>query len=139
MTRQRGRVFAVTLLAAFFTSLSVRAQTNTPPSGVTVADDATGRTVHLRNGQTLAVRLAANATTGYHWSVQSGTGRCLELTSNTYLESRSSALGRGGTAVFVFTARRAGSTALKLGYSRPFEPHVPPVRAYVLMVVVQGG
>jgi inhibitor of cysteine peptidase len=107
--------------------------------GVTVSDDANGRTVHLQSGQILTVRLEANATTGYRWSVLSGTGECLGLTSDNYRESQSSAVGRGGTAVFVFTAMQAGTTELKLGYSRPFEPHAPPARTYSLRVTIQGG
>jgi predicted secreted protein len=140
ITRQRRRMLGAWLLAAFaLTSPSMRAQMSSRASGVAVADDANGGTVHLRSGQALTVKLAANATTGYRWSVWSGTGECLELTAHAYQESRSSAVGRGGTAVLVFTAKRTGSTELKLGYARPFEPHAPPVRTYVLTVIVKGG
>jgi predicted secreted protein len=68
---------------------------------VTVGSPANGKTVELKKGDTLVVRLAANPTTGYDWAVVSKP-RALKLVKSTFLAPHSQAIGQGGTDVFRF-------------------------------------
>lgn len=109
-----------------------------PPPVVTVSAANQDEPIHLQPGQQLEVRLAANITTGYSWSVQQVDRDVLRPTGDpgyTPDPAPAGLAGRGGTAVLRFVAGNPGSTHLSLGYARPWE-NVPPEQTYTLDVTV---
>jgi inhibitor of cysteine peptidase len=103
---------------------------------VTVGAGWNGNSVSLERGDTLVVRLAGNATTGYAWRIASAP-RSLRKLGSSYLVRKTTPplVGRGGTYVFRFAAR-PGHGTLRLIYQRPWEKRTPPLRTFTLRVSV---
>lgn len=94
------------------------------PSATVVTDQDDGSTVYLSVGDTLEVRLEANATTGYEWGVDDPAPGNLQLSSSEYEPgppNLAPVAGSGGTAVFVFEAVAMGDDTLSLTYEQPWE------------------
>ena len=110
------------------------AKPHTSTIAVTMAES--GHAVSLALGQRLRVELPAQAGTGYSWSIISGAKPMLHLKSSavTHVTHRP-----GGSAiqVFRFTAVAAGSGRLRIGYRRPWEHAVPPVKRFSLRIRVR--
>jgi len=103
---------------------------------ITVGRAANGSQRSLCRGDLLVVRLSSNPSTGYAWRVRSGTRPVLALSSRTYVPPKDKLLGAPGTAVLRFRAVAAGTTVLRLAYTRPWEKGVPPARTFTLRVTV---
>jgi inhibitor of cysteine peptidase len=86
---------------------------------LTAADD--GRTVDLRVGDSVVLRLAENPTTGYQWVLEPGSDDVLALQSSDYVGPTGSNVGAGGQRVFTFKAARAGSATAHLRLRRGWE------------------
>jgi len=99
------------------------------------AEDDGGQVV-LEVGQTLAISLEGNPTTGYTWEAVEFDEGVLEQGETEY-EASSKAIGAGGTETLQFKAVRAGEVALRLVYHRPWEKDVKPAKTYALKVVVR--
>jgi inhibitor of cysteine peptidase len=84
---------------------------------ITLGEHDSGRTVELRAGETLEVRLNENPGTGYRWAVELARG-FEELGSR--FES-GGAVGAAGVRVFQFRAPRAGNYELRLKQWREWE------------------
>jgi uncharacterized lipoprotein YbaY/predicted secreted protein/heat shock protein HslJ len=108
-----------------------------PPADVTLTNSDNGASVGLKAGQTLAVRLDSNPTTGYSWQVAEVDGAVLKQQGEPqFFRPADAPLGAGGVQVFRFVAT-AGQTRLTLVYRRPFEPNVPPADTFSVQVAVQ--
>lgn len=97
---------------------------------------ASGSRQALHPGDTLAVSLAANLSTGYSWTVDARPA-ALRLAGRTYTLKPGTAIGRGGTSVLTFRADRAGTGTLALGYRRIWEKGKAPLRTFRVTVVVR--
>jgi inhibitor of cysteine peptidase len=98
-----------------------------------LSDDVT-----LAVGDTFELSLCANATTGFQWDeVQLSDAAVLNLVSREYLAPKSDAVGAAGSEHFVFKARQAGSTTVKIEYSRPWEGGEKGVWSYTLTATVR--
>jgi predicted secreted protein len=119
--RRPTAVLALSLAAFALLAASASAAT------ITVTKANNGKTVTLKKGDKLVVKLAANATTGYAWKVKSVDKTVLEPVSSKYVPSPNPKhlVGAGGTYKLTLAARSAGSTTLKLIYVRSFEPNKP--------------
>jgi len=95
-----------------------------------------GDQVMLDVGQTLAISLEGNPTTGYTWEAAELDEGVLEQGETEYKAS-SKAIGAGGTETLQFKAIRAGEVALQLVYHRPWEKDVKPAKTYTLKVTVR--
>ncbi|MBN1943004.1 MAG: protease inhibitor I42 family protein [Phycisphaerae bacterium] len=101
-------------------------------------------TLTARVGQTVRIRLAGNATTGYEWTLTSQTdekGRaCKILTPAGAIEYRpASAEGRvgvGGEFFATFRAARPGLAKLAFAYQRPWEKDKDPIKTFAVSVRV---
>jgi inhibitor of cysteine peptidase len=104
---------------------------------LTMADN--GKQVSVNSGETFTIALEANPTTGYSWSVIEGTGLILEQQGEpTYTPASTTAVaGGGGIQTFLFKATNSGAATLTLGYGRPWEKGVPPVKTFSVKVVVR--
>ncbi len=86
---------------------------------VKVGSSANGRTVRLRVGDTLALTLPGNASTGYHWNVTAIDRKVLTPEPTTYASSKPGLPGAPGTWTLHFRAIRAGKAKLGLAYVPP--------------------
>jgi inhibitor of cysteine peptidase len=71
------------------------------------------------------VRLAANPTTGFQWSVVSYDKELFTLSASSYQKPSTKLIGAGGHSLFTFTLKKGyaypKSTALVFKYARPWE------------------
>jgi inhibitor of cysteine peptidase len=74
--------------------------------------------IHVAVGETFAIALASNPTTGYTWQTAVDP-RCLTLLAQE-LEPGGDAIGAGGQEVFRFRARQAGEAEITFEYRRPW-------------------
>ena len=106
---------------------------------VSINAESNGKTIHVLPGETVRVKLEANHTTGYSWSVASVDKSILEVgdegeyMSNPHPEGM---VGVGGNEVWNFKAIAAGETEISLVYVRPWEKNEAPAMSFKLKVVV---
>lgn len=99
----------------------------TTPKILTFSDPALP--IAVVRGQEFAIRVEANASTGFTWSVTSPPDPELVelLTPNGNTEAPSAGgVGAAGSTIFEFKARASGSTEVTLTYDRSFEPSDDP-------------
>lgn len=104
---------------------------------VTFAAGATRAAANLKAGDTLDLRVAANPSTGYQWSVTSTT-RSLGYPEMSYHPAAGSAIGGGGTTTLRWKTNKlsvGASQTVKLAYS-PGPNRRGPVHLYTLVVNV---
>ena len=108
---------------------------------VLVEKDANGTTVTLDVDQVLAIKLESNPTTGYGWHVMDVDESILQAEGGPEMiepeQKATPVLGAGGWQVIRYRAKAAGETTITLGYSRSFEPDVPPIETFTLTVKVR--
>lgn len=102
-----------------FQVLVVINRPNNRGKNVTVSDIDNHTQVTLNQGDTLTVRLSANSTTGYQWSVGMIDNSVLRQIDSQYIRPRNGLMGAGGTQVYRFKAVGRGSFFLGLLYQRP--------------------
>ena len=106
-------------------------------NNVNVDSSYSGKQVELSVGQSLVVTLESNATTGYSWALfQNGDDSVLNKTGNEYVAPQTTLVGAGGKEEWTFKALKKGTSAISMGYSRPWES-TPPVETFDLTVVVK--
>jgi inhibitor of cysteine peptidase len=97
-----------------------------------------GTQIELEQGQTLAITLDSNPTTGFSWVQDNAQGSdVLVQIGEPEFNSRSNRLGSGGTETLRFRADRPGETTLTLTYRRPWEKDAKPAETYTLEVSVR--
>ena len=110
---------------------------STAPKTVTVTAADKGKTVEAAVGDTIAVDLEGNPTTGYTWSTDGALPPILKEDGSSSFEASSGAVGSGGTMTMKYSAAQAGSGDLKLKYWRTFETTVPPVATFQVTINVK--
>jgi len=107
---------------------------------VNVDEDNDGSQVELEQGQILVVTLESNPTTGYRWEVVETQESILEQMGEAEFKPSQTGepplIGAGGWEIFRFEAISAGQMTLKLGYQRPWEEGVEPIKTFSIQVVV---
>ncbi|MGA8533385.1 MAG: protease inhibitor I42 family protein [Candidatus Tumulicola sp.] len=88
-------------------------------------------------GEDFFIALPSNPTTGYTWTQSIADGKILAYEGNVYQPPSNGLMGAGGQQIFIYHANRSGSTAISLGYARPFEPNVPPGKSLTFNVSVR--
>jgi len=99
-----------------------------------------GGRVEMAVGQTLAVTLDANPSTGYGWQrVLSEDGVLQQVGETQFQEGPAGKglVGAGGQEILRFKAERAGQTTLDLVYLRPWEKDAEPEGTFSVQVVVR--
>lgn len=95
-----------------------------------------GDAIEVAVGERFGIALKANPTTGYVWSAEENDQ--VEFVSSRQVPGATDRVGAPGTQRLTFRAVERGSSTLVLGYARPFEPGVPPVRTAEFIVTVTG-
>ncbi len=117
------------------------AATKVPNRTLTVNDD--GKTISVTVGDTIAIKLDSNPSTGYGWqvtgistasAVQNGK---IEFESPPPPKDGRIRVGQGGTAVITFDAVSAGKSTISLEYRRPWEKGKAPARTFTITLDVK--
>jgi predicted secreted protein len=127
----RRLVLPVAALAAFAVAASPAAAKQVK---LTKADS--GKTVTVHKGDTIAISLASNETTGYSWKVGTTPSRKVaRVTTDKYIAARrGSPPGSGGTQSYVIKAVGKGSTAFATTYTQVGSGNVGPKFAIKIRV-----
>jgi inhibitor of cysteine peptidase len=88
---------------------------------ITLTRADNGKSVEIRIGDTVVVRLDENPTTGYQWALETHHEEVVTLKSTDYVPARGAGVGSGGQRLFTFQATLAGSTPLRLKLWRAWE------------------
>jgi inhibitor of cysteine peptidase len=103
---------------------------------VTIGSSSNGKSLSLKKGDTLVVRLAGNVSTGYSWEIAKLPSSLRRLGSGYETRKTTPPMpGQGGTFVFRFAAR-PGHGALRLVYRRPWEKQTPPLKTFTVTIRV---
>ena len=98
-----------------------------------------GAEILLETGQTLAIRLPSNPTTGYIWEAVALEQAILTQRSGAEYQADAGELadGAGGTETFYFEAAAPGRVELTLIYHQPFEPDEAPADTFTVTVEIR--
>lgn len=91
--------------------------------------------VALKVGDTLAIQLESNPSTGYQWSAKAPTN--LKCTKVSYVAKAPNLPGASGIRTFVFKAMGRGKGTVLFTYARSWEKNVAPVKTKKLAVQVK--
>lgn len=105
-------------------------------SEVVVTQNDRGRTVDVRPGDVIVIRLEENLTTGYGWEIESGEGTVVALEESNHVETAGMAMGRGGMRVLRFVALAQGSQEVRLQLRRPWEPPDKAIEQFSITIRV---
>ena len=96
---------------------------------VTLGNADAGRTITLKPGEELAVRLAGNRTTGYQWTMTEDAGAVIAMSATPAYETNAypkGMVGVGGVETWRLFAFRPGRQRVAFEYRRPWEQNVAP-------------
>jgi len=103
----------------------------------TVTDADNGKTVTIKMGDVLEVRLNSNPTTGYEWYLQKQSTTLLKLTGQSQTQSTQPGVGRPIVQIFDFAPTGKGTGALMLHYVRSWEAPDPKEQQFNLHVTIE--
>ncbi len=104
---------------------------------VSVSAEANATTVTLSPGDTLAITLGSNATTGFEWTVLTINTDLVRYDGKAYTGSLIPAVGSGGAESLCFTALAPGTSRLAVIYHRPFETGIAPIETFPLTLEIK--
>ncbi|MBI2378224.1 MAG: protease inhibitor I42 family protein [Deltaproteobacteria bacterium] len=99
-------------------------------TGVRIGEDDAGKTITVKKGENVIVKLPANATTGYQWKVTSTDKTFGHPVANDYIgPGANGPVGAGGVAQLIWKTDgfldTVGTHKVELQYVRPFDPEHP--------------
>ena len=112
-------------------------KTEMEPIDLAESDD--GKSVNVDVGRRVRIRLAGNPTTGYSWFLMPIEGAAVKAEGELVYKPnahRPGMVGVGGTFELVLRAVRAGESAVRLEYKRPWEKDTPPIRKFGVTLAV---
>lgn len=92
----------------------------TPQAAATLTESDNGTTVDLRIGETVALRLHENASSGYRWVFDAQEARLVGVREGPFLR-RSGAVGSGGDMQWILEAKAAGEARVSFKLIRQWE------------------
>ncbi|MHB8461715.1 MAG: protease inhibitor I42 family protein [Vulcanimicrobiaceae bacterium] len=119
-----------------FAALSLFLCAAAPATTPNVFTEATP-SIAVHVGQTFVIGLLSSPSTGFGWRMSGEiTQSKLAFLGSTYLAPNTTRVGAGGTELYLFTARQAGTYTLTFSYSRPWEAGVPAAKTVTFAVAV---
>lgn len=98
-----------------------------------LTDQDSGRTVEIRAGAVLTVRLKENPTMGYRWTVDEA-GNLERMGDRFEVDG---AIGAGGVRIFQFRASRVGSCELSMKNCREWEAESSVIDRFDAKIIVR--
>jgi len=105
-------------------------------SEIVVTRSDRGRTIDVRPGDVIVIRIEENLTTGYGWEIESGEGTVVALEESNYVEAAGMATGRSGMRLLRFIARAPGSQEVRLQLRRPWDPPDKTIEQFSITIRV---
>jgi predicted secreted protein len=96
---------------------------------LSIGDDAAGKTLAARIGDTVELRLEENRTALFAWEVVADGAPACALVSDRF-EAAGTVPGAAGEHIWRFEARRRGACEIALNYRRKWDETTPPARTY---------
>jgi len=124
------------------TGTAPEADAKAAPKTYEMSRDDDGKTLKVKVGDVIRVKLKSNRTTGYSWALTGKTdAKVLKSGEVEYKvdEHPAGMVGVGGNDYCTFTALAPGKTDISLGYARPWEKDKEPAQAFRLTVEVEGA
>lgn len=103
------------------------------------------KTITVKAGEIVIIRLEGNITTGYTWEVekidnmfiqQVGETDYFEVENSEVTPQKENLTGAAGEFIFTFEALQVGETSLRLVYHRTFETGVEPLDVFTITVQI---
>jgi len=132
---QRSAVSSWLLLSALFLLAFCPAPARAATKTVTDADN--GKTVTIKMGDVLEVRLHANPTTGFAWYLEKQSTPLLKLTGQTQTQTPQGVLGAPVVQIFEFAPKATGTGVLLLHYVRSWMNPDPNEEQFSLHVTIE--
>lgn len=111
-----------------------------PMSDYTVTNSDRGKTVTLKAGQSLTLRLNENPTTGYRWIIPTFDAQLIRLTDDrfepTATANKPMMMGAGGQRILILQASRPGTIQLNLENKRSWDLESPSAESFDLTVQI---
>lgn len=104
---------------------------------VILTDNDENRTVKVRQGGIVEVRLSENATTGYRWDPDSDVGEFVDIVS-TRREYPKTSVGSAGVVIFSVEALKPGHATLSFRYWRHWEGDRSIAKRYRVDLEIQS-
>lgn len=126
----------ILLISVLFVALPITASIASEPILTEVTSD---KAITLQQGAILTLKLPANPTTGYSWSMRALPKGIVSQEKESRYESGQTnghCVGTGGMEIWKFRGEKPGVTKLVFSYARPWEKGVPPVRVLEQTVIV---
>ena len=101
---------------------------------LSIADS--GKTIAVKRGDTLTIKLAENPTTGYRWSEPSLDNTGVILQRSQFINSGGNTPGAGGQRVLTVHAEKLGQTTLSLKNWRDWEGDSSVLNRFTLTIQV---
>ncbi len=117
--------------------MSVPPANNVPTTNLTGADN--GKTIHVHSGNLIVITLDSNASTGYQWAIEKSDDALLTLKQSDYAATPNAPPGSGGSQIFTFVAKGAGTVDLQLKYWRSFAGDKSIIQRFAITIQVQGS
>ncbi|HKQ65527.1 MAG TPA: protease inhibitor I42 family protein [Methylomirabilota bacterium] len=111
-----------------------------PHGAVMITPENAGRTIELRSGQELLVRLPSNPAMGYRWALAAAPADVLKLEGLPSFERNPNGANRPGAPgfeVWRFTLARKGQQVLTFDYRLPWDGDAPPAQQLSFTVTVR--
>ena len=93
-------------------------------SSIAIIETDDGKNIDAKVGDTLALRLHENASTGYRWAFDALDEAKIELVKSGYAregDAKTAVVGSGGDMTWTLKAKSKGTTQIKLKLWRSFE------------------
>jgi inhibitor of cysteine peptidase len=106
---------------------------------ITLTAGDNGKTIELKAGDTLVIRLDENPTTGYRWAVERGGEGFFEPPRAEFIQNPDALTGAGGSRIFTFHALKPGKTSLAFKLWRAWQGEGSVTSRFGVDVKVTGG
>ena len=110
-----------------------------PMSDYTVTNSDRGKTVTLKVGQSVTLRLNENPTTGYRWVIPAFDAQLIRLTDDRFeptVTANKPMMGAGGQRILVLQANRPGTIHLNLENKQSWDLESPSAESFDLTVQI---
>jgi inhibitor of cysteine peptidase len=136
MTKHIVRVVPLLIFATMMAVIVSTSAAAGEPVLMSEADN--GKTIIIAKGDSLVIRLKSNPSTGYGWQVGKNNDSILKLIGlPAFHPAEHEIPGAPGRQSFTFVAIAKGSDAIELGYARPWENGVAPVKTFGVIATVK--
>ncbi len=101
-----------------------------------------GSVIDVKTGDTIAIRLEANPTTGYLWMRSVPNDMVVREVDNKYVPLKADAAkpvaGAPAMKVFTYVVTGPGEAGIKMEYRRPWESGKAPLKTFDIMLRASG-